>query len=149
MRLVIQRVSKASVSIEGKVVGSIDKGLMVLVGVGAADDEAVVDKYLNKLIKLRIFEDEAGKTNKSIKDVGGALLLVSQFTLLANCKEGNRPSFIGAGKPEEAKRLYEYMIERAKTFDIEVAQGEFGADMQVELINDGPFTIVLDEYNMN
>ena len=148
MKLVIQRVSKASVSIEGKTVGSIGKGLMVLVGVGAEDNEAIVDKYLNKLIKLRIFEDEAGKTNKAIKDVGGSLLLVSQFTLLANCKDGNRPGFVGAGKPEEAKRLYEYMIERAKTFDIEVARGEFGADMQVELINDGPFTIVLDENNI-
>ena len=148
MRLVIQRVSKASVSIESKVVGSIEKGLMVLVGVAGSDDEAIVDKYLNKLIKLRIFEDEAGKTNKSIRDVGGSLLLVSQFTLLASCKDGNRPSFIGAGDPKEAKRLYEYMVSRAKEQGIETAQGEFGADMQVELINDGPFTIVLDENNL-
>ena len=136
MRLVIQRVSKASVSIDKKVVGSIDKGLMVLVGVAGSDDEAIVDKYLNKLIKLRIFEDEAGKTNKSIRDVGGSL------------QDGNRPSFIGAGDPKEAKRLYEYMVSRAKEQGIETAQGEFGADMQVELINDGPFTIVLDENNI-
>ena len=121
---------------------------MVLVGVAGSDDEAIVDKYLNKLIKLRIFEDENGKTNKSIKDVGGSLLLVSQFTLLASCKDGNRPSFIGAGDPKEAKRLYEYMISRAKEQGIEVGQGQFGADMQVEIINDGPFTIVLDENNI-
>ena len=144
MRLVIQRVSKASVSIESKVVGSIEKGLMVLVGVAGSDDETIVDKYLNKLIKLRIFEDEAGKTNKSIRDVGGSLLLVSQFTLLASCKDGNRPSFIGAGSPDEAKRLYEYMVDLGKKSDIHTECGVFGADMKVSLENDGPFTIVLE-----
>jgi len=149
MRLVIQRVSKASVSIDKKVVGSIEKGLMVLVGVAGSDDEAIVDKYLNKLIKLRIFEDEAGKTNKSIRDVGGSLLLVSQFTLLASCKDGNRPSFIGAGDPKEAKRLYEYMVSRAKEQGIETAQGEFGADMQVSLTNNGPVTIWIDSSEKN
>ena len=148
MKLVIQRVNHANVKIDGEEVGKINKGLLVLVGVAADDDEKIVEKYFNKLIKLRIFEDENGKTNLSLKDVGGELLLVSQFTLLANCKEGNRPSFIGAGDPKEAKRLYEYMISRAKEQGIEVGQGQFGADMQVEIINDGPFTIVLDENNI-
>ena len=148
MKLVIQRVNHANVKIDGEEVGKINKGLLVLVGVAVDDDEKVVEKYFNKLIKLRIFEDENGKTNLSLNDVGGELLLVSQFTLLANCKDGNRPSFIGAGDPKEAKRLYEYMVSRAKEQGIETAQGEFGADMQVELINDGPFTIVLDENNI-
>ena len=108
------------------------------------DDEQVVEKYFNKLIKLRIFEDENGKTNLSLNDVGGELLLVSQFTLLANCKDGNRPSFIGAGSPDEAKRLYEYMVELGKKSGIHTECGVFGADMKVSLENDGPFTIVLE-----
>ena len=144
MKLVIQRVNHANVKIDGEEVGKIKKGLLVLVGVAADDDERIVEKYFNKLIKLRIFEDENGKTNLSLKDVGGELLLVSQFTLLANCKEGNRPSFIGAGSPDEAKRLYEYMVELGKKSDIHTECGVFGADMKVSLENDGPFTIVLE-----
>ncbi|AYA98572.1 D-aminoacyl-tRNA deacylase [Lachnoanaerobaculum umeaense] len=144
MKLVIQRVNYANVKIDGEEVGKIKKGLLVLVGVAAEDDEKIVEKYFNKLIKLRIFEDENGKTNLSLKDVGGELLLVSQFTLLANCKEGNRPSFIGAGSPDEAKRLYEYMVELGKKSDIHTESGVFGADMKVSLENDGPFTIVLE-----
>lgn len=144
MKLVIQRVNHANVKIDGEEVGKINKGLLVLVGVAADDDERIVEKYFNKLIKLRIFEDENGKTNLSLKDVGGELLLVSQFTLLANCKEGNRPSFIGAGSPDEAKRLYEYMVELCKKSDIHTECGVFGADMKVSLENDGPFTIVLE-----
>ncbi|MBS6929701.1 MAG: D-tyrosyl-tRNA(Tyr) deacylase [Lachnospiraceae bacterium oral taxon 082] len=144
MKLVIQRVNYADVKIEGKEVGKINKGLLVLVGVAADDDEKVVEKYFNKLVKLRIFEDENGKTNLSLRDVGGELLLVSQFTLLANCKEGNRPSFIGAGSPDEAKRLYEYMVDLGKKSDIHTECGVFGADMKVSLENDGPFTIVLE-----
>ena len=144
MKLVIQRVNYANVKIDGEEGGKIKKGLLVLVGVAAEDDEKIVEKYFNKLIKLRIFEDENGKTNLSLKDVGGELLLVSQFTLLANCKEGNRPSFIGAGSPDEAKRLYEYMVELGKKSDIHTESGVFGADMKVSLENDGPFTIVLE-----
>ena len=144
MKLVIQRVNYANVKIDGEEVGKIKKGLLVLVGVAAEDDEKIVEKYFNKLIKLRIFEDENGKTNLSLKDVGGELLLVSQFTLLANCKEGNRPSFIGAGSPDEAKRLYEYMVELGKKSDIHTESGVFVADMKVSLENDGPFTIVLE-----
>ena len=140
MKLVIQRVNHANVKIDGEEVGKINKGLLVLVGVAADDDEKIVEKYF----KLRIFEDENGKTNLSLKDVGGELLLVSQFTLLANCKEGNRPSFIGAGSPDEAKRLYEYMVELGKKSDIHTECGVFGADMKVSLENDGPFTIVLE-----
>ena len=144
MKLVIQRVNRADVKIDKKEVGKINKGLLVFVGVAADDDEKVVGKYFNKLLKLRIFEDENGKTNLSLRDVGGELLLVSQFTLLANCKEGNRPSFIGAGSPDEAKRLYEYMVELGKSSDIHTECGVFGADMKVSLENDGPFTIVLE-----
>lgn len=144
MKLVIQRVNHANVKIDGEEVGKINKGLLVFVGVAADDDEKVVEKYFNKLIKLRIFEDENGKTNLSLNDVGGELLLVSQFTLLANCKDGNRPSFIGAGSPDEAKRLYEYMVEFGKKSGIHTECGVFGADMKVSLENDGPFTIVLE-----
>ncbi len=144
MKLVIQRVNHADVKIDKKEVGRINKGLLVLVGVASDDDEKTVEKYFNKLVKLRIFEDENGKTNLSLKDVGGELLLVSQFTLLANCKDGNRPSFIGAGSPNEAKRLYEYMVDLGKKSDIHTECGVFGADMKVSLENDGPFTIVLE-----
>ncbi len=144
MKLVIQRVNHADVKIDGKEVGRINKGLLVLVGVASDDDEKTVEKYFNKLVKLRIFEDENGKTNLSLKDVGGELLLVSQFTLLANCKDGNRPSFIGAGSPDEAKRLYEYMVGLGKKSDIHTECGVFGTDMKVSLENDGPFTIVLE-----
>lgn len=145
MKLVIQRVNSAEVEIKNKIVGSIKRGFMVLVGVAKEDDEAVVDKFLAKLLKLRIFEDENNKTNLSITDVKGELLLVSQFTLLASCRDGNRPSFINAGDPRRAKELYEYMVAKAKASGIKTEQGEFGEEMKVSLINDGPFTIVLDE----
>ena len=144
MKLVIQRVAKASVSVGGTTIGSIGRGFLVLVGVGKEDTEAVADKYLKKLLGLRIFEDENGKTNLSLADVGGELLLVSQFTLYADCSHGNRPGFTNAGNPAEAERLYEYMIRRAAEQVPVVEKGQFGADMQVSLVNDGPFTIILE-----
>ena len=144
MKLVIQRVSRASVSVEGRVIGSIGKGYMVLVGVGKEDTRATADKLIKKLLGLRIFADDAGKTNLSIRDVDGELLLVSQFTLYADCRRGNRPGFTDAGAPDMAKELYEYMIEACRREIHKVEQGEFGADMQVELVNDGPFTILLE-----
>lgn len=145
MKFVIQRCQEASVSVDGKTVGAIEKGLMVLIGVGQDDTTEVVDKYLKKLLQLRIFEDENGKTNRSLMDIGGQLLLVSQFTLYANCRHGNRPSFTDAGDPQRAEQLYEYMIEKAKEQVPVVETGIFGADMKVSLINDGPFTILLDD----
>lgn len=145
MRLVIQRVTEASVEVDGKTVGSIGKGFLVLIGVGADDTEADADFYLRKMIGLRIFEDENGKTNLSLKDVDGQLLLVSQFTLYANCRKGNRPSFIEAGNPEKAKMLYQYMVEVCRKEIPVVQTGEFRAEMKVRLCNDGPFTIILDE----
>ena len=144
MRIVIQRVKRASVSVEEKVVGSIQKGFLVLIGVGQGDDEATADKYMKKLLGLRIFEDENGKTNKSLADVDGQLLMVSQFTLYADCRKGNRPSFVRAGKPEPAKKMYEYIIEKCRQEVPDVACGIFGADMKISLLNDGPFTIILD-----
>lgn len=149
MRLVIQRVTHASVTVDHRVIGKIGKGLLVLVGVGASDDETVADKYLKKLLGLRIFEDENGKTNLSLSDVKGELLLVSQFTLYANCRKGNRPSFIEAGDPKKAEELYEYLIAQCKKSVPVVERGQFGAEMQVELLNDGPFTIILDEYTFS
>ena len=146
MRLVIQRVLEASVKAEGKTVGSIGKGFLVFVGVGRDDTRETADKYLKKLLGLRIFEDENGKTNLSLKDVNGGLLLVSQFTLYANCRKGNRPSFTEAGDPAKAEELYEYMIREASRTVPNVQQGIFGADMKVSLINDGPFTVILDEH---
>ena len=145
MRLVIQRVNHAEVKVDGKIVGSIGKGFLVLVGVGKEDTREIADKYLKKLLGLRIFEDEAGKTNLSLSDINGELLLVSQFTLYANCKKGNRPSFIEAGPPDHANVLYEYMLQEARKTVPVVQQGIFGADMKVSLENDGPFTIILDE----
>lgn len=145
MKLVIQRCQEASVSVNGKTVGAIEKGLMVLIGVRKEDTTEVMDKYLKKLLQLRIFEDENGKTNRSLMDIGGQLLLVSQFTLYANCRHGNRPSFTDAGDPQRAEQLYEYMIEKAKEQVPVVETGIFGADMKVSLINDGPFTILLDD----
>ena len=145
MRIVIQRVKRASVSVEEKVVGSIQKGFLVLIGVGQGDDEATADKYMKKLLGLRIFEDENGKTNKSLADVDGQLLMVSQFTLYANCKKGNRPSFIEAGAPEQANELYEYMLKEAAKVVPVVQHGIFGANMKISLENDGPFTVMLDE----
>ena len=144
MKLVIQRVNHASVTVEGTVIGKIGKGLLVFIGVGQDDTKADADKYVKKLIGLRIFEDEAGKTNLSLKDVDGELLLVSQFTLYADCSHGNRPSFTNAGKPQLAEELYEYMIAECKKQVGVVETGEFGADMKVALENDGPFTIVLE-----
>ncbi len=144
MKFVIQRVTHANVVVNGNEIGKIGKGFMVLIGVSKEDDRAIADKMVDKMIKLRIFEDENGKTNLSLNDVGGELLLISQFTLYANCKKGNRPSFIDAGAPDEANALYEYIIERCKERVNVVERGEFGADMKVSLLNDGPFTIVLD-----
>lgn len=146
MRLVIQRVLHAEVQVDSETVGQIQKGLLVFVGAGQNDTKEVADKYLKKLLGLRIFEDENGKTNLSLKDVDGQLLLVSQFTLYANCRKGNRPSFVEAGDPQVAEELYEYMIsEASKTVPV-VEHGIFGADMKVTLTNDGPFTIILDEH---
>lgn len=144
MKFVIQRVKQASVKVEGSVIGEIEKGYLVLIGVSDKDTEAVVDKMIKKMIGLRIFEDAEGKTNLSLADVGGSLLLVSQFTLYANCKKGNRPSFIEAGAPDKANQLYEYIIEESKKSVSVVQTGRFGAEMEVSLINDGPFTILLD-----
>lgn len=145
MRFVIQRVSSASVTIDGKVRGEIGKGFVVLIGIGEDDTKEIADKLLHKLLNMRIFEDENGKTNLALKDVSGELLMISQFTLYANCKKGNRPSFIEAGEPHMAEALYEYMIEEAKKSVPVVEHGEFGADMKVSLLNDGPFTVILDE----
>ena len=144
MKLVIQRVTHASVTVDNNVIGKIGKGYMVLIGVSDTDTKEIADKMLDKMIKLRIFEDENGKSNLSLADVGGELLLISQFTLYANCKKGNRPSFIEAGSPDHANALYEYIIEKCKERVDVVKQGEFGAEMKVELLNDGPFTVILD-----
>lgn len=144
MRALIQRVTRAQVSIEGELHSSIGKGYVILLGVGAEDGNEQAEKLWSKISKLRIFEDENGKTNVSLADVQGDVMVVSQFTLYANCKRGNRPSFTEAGAPDEANRLYKYFVELARR-DIEhVATGSFGAMMQVELVNDGPFTIWLD-----
>lgn len=144
MRFVIQRVTEASVTIDGEISGKIGKGYLVLIGVTDTDTKEIADKMIRKMIGLRIFEDEQGKTNLSLADVDGGLLLVSQFTLYANCKRGNRPSFIEAGKPDMANEMYEYIIEKCRESVEEVQTGEFGADMKVQLLNDGPFTILLD-----
>ena len=144
MRFVIQRVTEASVMIDGEISGKIGKGYLVLIGVADTDTKEIADKMIRKMIGLRIFEDEQGKTNLSLADVDGGLLLVSQFTLYANCKRGNRPSFIEAGKPDLANEMYEYIIEKCRESVEEVQTGEFGADMKVQLLNDGPFTILLD-----
>ena len=144
MRFVIQRVTEASVTIDGEISGKIGKGYLVLIGVADTDTKEIADKMIRKMIGLRIFEDEQAKTNLSLADVDGGLLLVSQFTLYANCKRGNRPSFIEAGKPDMANEMYEYIIEKCRESVEEVQTGEFGADMKVQLLNDGPFTILLD-----
>ena len=144
MKFVIQRVNHAKVTIDGRVNGAIDKGFMVLIGIGQGDTKEDADKYLKKLINMRIFEDEDGKMNLSLKDVDGQLLLVSQFTLYASCKKGNRPSFTEAGKPAEAEALYDYIVEEAKKQVPVVETGVFGADMKVSLENDGPVTIILE-----
>ena len=144
MRFVIQVCTDAQVSIDGDVVGKIGKGFMVLIGVGQDDTREIADKMIKKLIGMRIFSDENGKTNLALKDVGGELLLISQFTLYADCKKGNRPSFIKAGAPDMASDLYEYIIAECKKQIDVVERGQFGADMKVSLTNDGPFTIILD-----
>ena len=144
MRFVIQRVTKASVTVDENVTGEIDKGFLVLIGVSEDDTKEIADKMIKKLIGMRIFEDENGKTNLALADVGGSLLLVSQFTLYADCKKGNRPSFIKAGKPQMAEEMYEYIIVECKKEIENVQVGIFGANMKVQLLNDGPFTIILD-----
>ncbi len=145
MKFVIQRVSEASVRVDGEITGKIDKGFLVFIGVGQEDTEEIADKFVKKLLGLRIFEDEAGKTNLALKDVQGQLLLVSQFTLYANCRKGNRPSFVEAGDPQKAEALYEYIIAQCRQTVPVVETGVFGAEMKVSLINDGPFTVILDE----
>lgn len=144
MKFVIQRVNYASVAVEGEVIGKIGNGFLVLIGVCQEDTREVADKMIHKMTGLRIFQDDQGKTNLALKDVGGELLLVSQFTLYANCKKGFRPSFIEAGDPAHAEDLYEYIIEQCREKELHVETGSFGADMKVALENDGPFTIVLD-----
>ena len=144
MRFVIQRVSESEVKVDGQVIGKIGKGFMVLIGVCDTDTREIADKMVKKMLGLRIFEDEEGKTNLSLDTVGGSLLLISQFTLYANCKKGNRPSFIEAGEPKMAEDMYEYIIGKCKKQVEVVERGQFGADMKVSLINDGPFTIILD-----
>ena len=144
MRFVIQVVSEANVKIDGDIKGSIGRGFMVLIGVGQDDNEQIADKMVSKLLGLRIFPDESGKTNLSLENVGGELLLISQFTLYADCRKGNRPSFIRAGAPDEANRLYEYIVAKCREKGPRVDTGEFGADMKVSLVNEGPFTIILD-----
>lgn len=144
MKFVVQRVLKSDVIVNNLTIGEIGKGFMVLIGISNEDTKEIADKMVRKLIDLRIFEDENGKTNLSLKDVDGQLLLISQFTLYADCRKGNRPSFIDAGKPDLANELYEYIIAKCKEEISIVERGEFGADMKVTLTNDGPFTIVLD-----
>lgn len=144
MRFVIQRVKESEVKVEGETLGKIGKGFMVLIGVSNSDTKEIADKMVKKMLGLRIFEDEQGKTNLSLDAVGGSLLLISQFTLYANCKKGNRPSFIEAGAPEMAEEMYEYIISKCKEQVDVVERGKFGADMKVSLVNDGPFTIILD-----
>lgn len=144
MRFVIQRVTESEVRVENEVIGKIGKGFMVLVGVSDSDTKEIADKMIRKMLALRIFEDEQGKTNLSLDTVGGELLLISQFTLYANCKKGNRPSFIEAGAPDMAEEMYEYIIEKCKEQVEVVERGRFGADMKVSLVNDGPFTLILD-----
>lgn len=144
MRFVIQRVQHASVAVDQHEVGSIGRGFLVLIGIEDQDTRDLADRMIAKLIGLRIFEDENGKTNLNLASVDGSLLLVSQFTLYADCHHGNRPSFIRAGKPDAANELYEYIIEKCRKEVPVVEHGIFGADMKVELLNDGPFTIILD-----
>lgn len=145
MRIVIQRVLEAEVVVEGKQVGSIGKGLLLFLGVGKEDTKEIADKYLDKILKMRIFADENGKTNRSLQEVQGEILVVSQFTLYADCKRGNRPDFIQAAGAEKAREIYEYVLERIHMNLGKIEAGMFGEDMKVSLINDGPFTIILDE----
>ena len=145
MKFVIQKVSEASVHVEGEGIGRINRGFLVFVGIGREDTKETADQYIKKMVNLRIFTDAEGKTNLSLADVGGEVLLISQFTLYANCRKGNRPSFFGAGEPQMAEALYEYIIEKTREQVPVVRTGRFGALMQVSLVNEGPFTIILDE----
>lgn len=144
MRFLIQRVKKANVTIEGNIVGAIEQGFCVFVGISNTDTKEIADKMIHKLIQMRIFSDENDKTNLNLASVNGELLIISQFTLYADCKKGNRPSFIRAGDPEMANQLYEYILTQCKLQVPDTQHGEFGADMKVSLINDGPFTVLLD-----
>ena len=144
MKFVVQRVSSAACRVDEQLTGSIQKGFLVLIGISDSDTKEIADKMIKKLIALRIFEDSDGKTNLSLKDVEGSLLLISQFTLYADCRKGNRPSFTNAGKPDMAKELYTYIVNSCKMQIPVVEQGIFGADMKISLVNEGPFTIILD-----
>ena len=144
MRFVIQRVKHAAVTVNGEITGKIGKGFLVLIGVCQEDTTETADKLVRKMTGLRIFEDDEGKTNLSLESVGGSLLLVSQFTLYADCKKGNRPSFINAGSPDHAEALYNYIVDECRVRGFETGTGIFGEEMDVELLNDGPFTIILD-----
>jgi D-tyrosyl-tRNA(Tyr) deacylase len=143
MKVVIQRLLNASVKVDGNITGKIKKGLLIFLGIESGDSDDMLKKYADKIVRMRIFEDENGKTNRALSDVNGELLIVSQFTLCADCSHGNRPSFIGAKEPVEAKRMYEKFISVCREQVPVVEHGEFGADMKVELLNDGPFTIIL------
>ena len=145
MKIVVQRVKEAKVEGDNEIVGKIEKGFLVLIGITHTDTKENADYLVKKLCNLRVFADEEGKMNKSLKDVGGKLLLISQFTLYSNCSQGNRPSFIEAARPEQAKELYEYFCEECRKKDIEVEKGIFGADMQVSLMNDVPVTIIIEK----
>lgn len=144
MRAVLQVVDRAEVTVDDRPVGAIKKGFLILLGVEDEDTEKLTDKMMDKICKLRIFEDENGKTNLSLADVGGEILMVSQFTLYADCRKGNRPSFVKAGAPDYANKLYEHACERCRQNGFKVEQGEFGAYMKISLVNDGPFTLMLD-----
>ena len=148
MKFLIQRVTQAEVAVDSRTIGQIQKGFLVFVGVSQNDTTEIADKMIRKLLNLRIFEDDAGKTNLNLDAVGGSLLIISQFTLYADCKHGNRPSFIDTGKPDMANELYEYIIAKCKETVPAVQHGEFGADMKVSLVNDGPFTLMLDSEEM-
>lgn len=144
MKVVLQRVREAGVAVDGQEIGHIGKGFLLLVGISDEDDQKKADQMMDKICKLRIFEDENGKTNLSLSDVEGEVMVISQFTLYADCRKGNRPGFTGAGQPDKAKALYEYMVEGFRQRVPVVQQGSFGADMKISLVNDGPFTLVLD-----
>ena len=148
MKFVIQRVSQAEVVVEEQTVGKIDQGLMVLVSICNSDTKEIADKLVNKLIHLRIFEDDNGKSNLSVQDIDGNLLIISQFTLYADCRKGNRPSYTNAGNPDLANELYEYIIAQCQKEFPNVQHGIFGANMEVSLLNDGPFTIIFDSEQM-
>ena len=144
MRFVIQNVTEGNVSIDGQIKGSVGRGFVVLIGIAQTDNEQIADEMIDKMFRLRVFEDENGKTNLNLEQVDGGLLLVSQFTLYADVKSGNRPGFSRACKPDRASELYDYIVEECRKRNDKVGTGEFGADMKVSLVNDGPFTIILD-----